>query len=301
MVEEITLRKVSTSEEIHLDMVSTPGFILESVEWGPIKGTHNKYKYMNQVGESVTSTTLGTRDVTIKGWVVAYTERDMSLRKSILNSFVNPQESVDLLYKNYTLRFSPDETVQYASKPAENNEVICKFQIVGTAHDPTFKDSVENKSVFASTAPAFHFPLVISAALPEGGVIFGKRTDSLIASVVNNGSLPTGMRIVFKAKGSVTNPKLIDVDTQNHLSIKKSLAAGEEIEVTTSTGEKRVRGRLSPTESFTNYYPYKTLDSSWLQLKVGNNLFRYDADEGLYNLDVFVYFQNRFLEVQECY
>lgn len=301
MVEEITLRKVSTSEGVHLDMVSTPGFILESVEWGPIKGTHNKYKYMNQVGESVANTTLGTRDITIKGWIVAYTERDMNLRKSILNGFVNPQETIDLLYKTYKLRFSPDATIQYAVKPAENNEVICKFQIIGTAHDPTFKDSSENRLVFATTLPTFHFPLIISPDLPEGGAVFGKRTDSLIASVTNKGSMPTGMRIVFKAKGSVANPKLISIDTQEHLSINKTLIPGEEIEITTTVGEKRVRGRLSPTGVYLNYYPYKTLDSSWLQLQPGKNLFRYDADEGLDNLEVFVHFQNRFLEVQECY
>ena len=109
------------------------------------------------------------------------------------------------------------------------------------------------------------------------------------------------MRIVFKAKGSVTNPKLISIDTQEHLSINKALIPGEEIEVTTTVGEKRVRGRLSPTGVYLNYYPYKTLDSSWLQLQPGKNLFRYDADEGLDNLEVFVHFQNRFLEVQECY
>ena len=32
-----------------------------------------------------------------------------------------------------------------------------------------------------------------------------------------------------------------------------------------------------------------------------DNLFRYDAKEGIDNLDVFVYFYNKYLEVQECY
>lgn len=300
MVEEITLRKVSNSEKIHMDMVTAPGYILKSVDWGTIKGTHNTYKYLNQIGVSVNNTSLGTRDIAIEGWIVAQHERDMSKKKAILNAFINPQEPLDLLYDDYKIQFNPDNTVKYSINYAENNDVVCKFQIVGTAHDPMFVDSIENQLNFATTTAGFHFPLVISPELPEGGVVFGSRTDSLIATVINKGSVPTGMRIVFRAKGSVSNPKLINVETQEQLLIRKDLVAEEEIEINTVVGSKRVRGRIGETSPFTNYFVYKTLDSTWIQLAVGKNLFRYDADSGLDNLEVFVYFQNRFLEVQEC-
>lgn len=300
MVEEITLRKISNSEEIHMDMVTAPGYILKSVDWGTIKGTHNTYKYLNQIGVSVNNTSLGTRGIAIEGWVVAQHERDMTKKKSALNAFINPQEPLDLLYDDYKIQFNPDNTVKYSINYAENNDVVCKFQIVGTAHDPMFVDSIENRLNFATTTAEFHFPLVISPQLPEGGVVFGSRTDSLIATVINKGSVSTGMRIVFKAKGSVSNPKLINVETQEQLLIRKDLVAEEEIEINTIVGSKRVRGRIGETSPFTNYFVYKTLDSTWIQLAVGKNLFRYDADSGLDNLEVFVYFQNRFLEVQEC-
>lgn len=300
MVEEITLRKISNSEEIHMDMVTAPGYILKSVDWGTIKGTHNTYKYLNQIGVSVNNTSLGTRDIAIEGWVVAQHERDMTEKKATLNAFINPQEPLDLLYDDYKIQFNPDNTVKYSINYAENNDVVCKFQIVGTAHDPMFVDSTENRLNFATTTAGFHFPLVISPQLPEGGVVFGSRTDSLIATVINKGSVSTGMRIVFKAKGSVSNPKLINVETQEQLLIRKDLVAEEEIEINTIVGSKRVRGRIGETSPFTNYFVYKTLDSTWIQLAVGKNLFRYDADSGLDNLEVFVYFQNRFLEVQEC-
>lgn len=300
MIEEITLRKVSNSEEIHMDMVTAPGYILKSVDWGVIKGTHNTYKYLNQIGVSVNNTSLGTRDIAIEGWVVAQHERDMTAKKVALNAFINPQEPLDLLYGSYKIQFNPDNTVKYSINYAENNDIVCKFQIVGTAHDPLFVDSLENRMSFATTTAGFHFPLVISPQLPEGGVVFGSRTNSLIATVINTGSVPTGMRIVFKAKGSVSNPKLINVETQEQLLISKDLVAEEEIEINTVIGSKRVRGRIGETSPFTNYFVYKTLDSTWIQLAVGRNLFRYDADKGLDNLEVFVYFQNRFLEVQEC-
>ena len=299
MVEEITLRKISNSEEIHMDMVTAPGYILKSVDWGTIKGTHNTYKYMNQIGVSVNNTSLGTRDIEIEGWVVAQHERDMTEKKAALNAFINPQEPLDLLYEGYKIQFNPDNTVKYSINYAENNDVVCKFQIVGTAHDPMFVDSIENRLNFATTTAGFHFPLVISTQLPEGGAVFGSRTDSLIATVINKGSGSTGMRIVFKAKGSVSNPKLVNVETQEQLLISKDLVAEEEIEINTVVGSKGVRGRIGETSAYSNYFVYKTLDSTWIQLAVGKNLFRYDADMGLDNLEVFVYFRNKFLEVQE--
>ena len=299
MVEEITLRKVKTSEELSLDMVSAPGFLLKSVDWGTIKSTHHTYRYVNQIGKTVTGTSLETREVTIEGWIVATNEASMSSYKRVLNRFVNPQEALDLFYKEYQIRFLPDETVKYSINYAENNDIICKFQILGTCPNPLFSDKVEQISTFATTTAHFHFPLAMSADMPERGTVFGKRTESLIASVVNTGSVPVGMRIVFKANGLVVKPKLVKVDTQEQLLINKTLVADEEVIVNTNVGEKGVKGRVGNGE-FTNYYMYRDLDSAWLQLTTDENLFRYDADEGLDNLEVFVYFYNRFLEVQEC-
>ena len=299
MVERIVLRKLNNSEELVLDMVSTPDYILDAVNWGSVKGTHHSYKYVNQVGKSKTNTSLGTRDISITGWIVADSELHMTALKKKLNSFVNPQETISLLYSKYTIDFDPDESVKYSANASENNEVICKFNIVGTCSNPLFLDNAESRLAFVTTVPQFHFPLVLSEELPEGGAIFGKRTESLIINVVNDGSVSIGMRIVFKANGTLTNPSLINVKTQERFTITKTLVANEEIEVNTNIGERKVKGRIG-NEDYSNYFMYKDIDSPWLQLEIGDNLFAYDAEEGVDNLDVFVYFRNQYLEVQEC-
>lgn len=300
MVERIVLRRTKNQEELALDMTSTPNYILKSVDWGSIKGTHHSYKYVNQVGESITNTSLGTRPITIEGWIVADDEKHMTALKRSLNAFINPQENLTLYYSDYTIDFVPDETVKYSISQAENNEVICKFQIVGTAPNPLFLDSTETNLSFVETTPGFRFPLVISTKLEDKGVVFGKRMASLIANVVNNGSVSIGMKIVFKANGTVVKPSLINVNTQEEIVIDKTLVADEEVEINTNIGEKRIRGKIGNAD-YTNYFMYRDIDSAWLQLDIGNNLFRYDAEEGVNNLDVFVYFNNRYLEVQECY
>lgn len=300
MVENIILKNSVSSEELVLDKVSTPDYILGEVDWGSVKGTHHSYKYVNQVGESITNTSLGMRDVTIDGWIVARNEAHMTELKRKLNTFINPQQSIELFYSDYVISFVPDESVKYSINMAENNDVFCKFQIQGTCPNPLFSDNHEIRSTFVTTEPSFHFPLIISSELPEGGIVFGKRTDSLIVNLSNNGAVPVGMRVVFKANGTIVNPSLVNVNTQEKLLIEKVMSAGEEIEVNTNVGEKSVKGRIQSGE-YSNYFMYKSVESPWIQLSVGDNLFRYDAEEGIDNLEVFVYFYNQYLEVQECY
>ena len=300
MVERIILRKIKNSEELTLDKVSTPDYILGNVDWGSVKGTHHTYKYVNQTGASITNTSLETREVSIEGWIVAKNEAHMTSLKMRLNAFINPQEEMELYYSDYKINFMPDESVKYSVNTAENNDVFCKFKIQGTCPNPLFSDDVESRLAFIETAASFHFPLIMSRDYEDGGVVFGKRTESLIANIHNKGAIPVGLRIVFKANGTVKNPSLVNITTQEKFTIDKTLVDGEEIEINTSIGEKSVKGKIGISE-YVNYFMYKNLDSPWIQLETGDNLFGYEADEGADNLDVFIYHYNRYLEVQGCY
>ncbi len=300
MVEGIKLQNVKTRAILTLDMISTPDYILNSVDWGAVQSTHHSFKYVNQIGVYVTGTSLETREVKIVGWVVADNETGMTQRKTILNRFFNPQQAVDVLYKEYTLRFLPNTSVQYSTTVADNNEVVCKFQVVGYCPDPLFADKQESRIAAASTIAMFHFPLVLSKTPnPPGGVLFGLRQPSLIVAVHNSGSVGVGMKIVFKALGTLSGPMLINVDTQKYFKVNKGMVAGEEIVIDTIIGEKKIEGMLNGISS--NYFKYRDLDSEWLQLQVGDNLFRYDAEQNVENLEVYIYFNNKYLEVQECY
>ena len=69
--------------------------------------------------------------------------------------------------------------------------------------------------------------------------------------------------------------------------------------INTNIGEKSIKGTLSGVTS--NYFKYRDFGSTWLQLGVGDNLFRYDADANVDALEAYVYFYNKYLEVQGCY
>lgn len=300
MVENVILKNLTTLALLELDVTTTPYFVLDTVDWGQVTATHHSYKYVNQVGVTITNTSLETRDVSIIGWIIGDTEEAMESRKRILNRFVNPQQFINLKYKDYDLDFKPTKSIQYTANIADNNEVLCKFKITGLAADPLFRDDKDTLRTGAVVHGAFHFPLMIN--VEDNGfptIMFGYKEPSLLIGVYNKGDTVTGFKVVFKANGTVVNPMLLDVNTQKYIKIKKTLVDDEQVEVNTVTGQKRIVGRLNGVES--NYYKYKDLRSSWLELQVGDNVYSFGADEGIDNLEVYIYFTNKYLEVEGCY
>lgn len=301
MVENIILTNKITNVVLELDVTTTPYYILDNVDWGQISSTHVSYKYVNQIGILVTGTSLETRDsIEISGWIIAKSEEEMTQRKALLNGFVNPQWPIELKYKKYVIDFLPDYTVKYGVSVPENNEVVCKFKISGMAPDPLFRDEKERREEIATTKGMFHFPLCINSQEQKPPqIIFGLRQPSLIVDIYNKSSLNIGMDIVFKATGTVVNPSLINVRTQQYFRINKTMMAGETIRINTVVGSRKVRGFLNGVEK--NYFKYRDLGNTWLQLEPGDNLFRYGADENIDGLEVYMYYYNRYLEVQECF
>lgn len=299
MVEELTLINIETNQRIYMDMDISEDYILGTVDWGSIVGTHHPHKFVNQIGESNGNTTLGIREVRIEGWVIADEGMAMEQKKKRLNSFVNPMQPIRLIYRKYCLEFYPNSTIQYSSSAQDNNDVVCKFKMEGTAFDPLFVDSVESRVSASSTLGAFKFPLSISRIpSPPGGVLMGVKRSSVLFNIYNQGDVETGFKILLRAKGRVVNPEIINVNTQQFFRINKTLVSGEEIEIHTSIGHKKVIGRKYGKEE--NYYPYRDINNTWFQLRIGDNVYKYNAQENIENLEVFVDFRNKYLEVEGC-
>ncbi|MFJ7585665.1 phage tail family protein [Bacillus cereus] len=160
-----------------------------------------------------------------------------------------------------------------------------------SANDPFFYASNEEKVDIALWIGAFEFPLEI----PEEGIEMGYRAPSLIVNVLNDGQESTGMLIRFKAIGTLLNPSLVNVNTYDSLKINRTMQPGDVIEVSTYRRNKKVT--LIRNGVKTNVFNDLDLSSKFLQLDLGDNLFRYDAEEGLDNLEVSMTFTPRLLGV----
>lgn len=73
------------------------------------------------------------------------------------------------------------------------------------------------------------------------------------------------------------------------------MVAGEKIIINTNYGEKKVQDIINGDT--VDILHNLDLSSTFLQLNVGDNLFRYDADNNLNNLQVSIYYNPKYLGV----
>lgn len=161
-----------------------------------------------------------------------------------------------------------------------DNKVWLKGLLQFICTDPFIYEANEQKVDIALWVSALEFPLEIV----EDGIEMGYRSQSLIVNVANNGQESTGMVIRFKALSAVVKPKLLNVNTYEELKLNTTMLPGDVIEVSTYRGKRtarRFRNNITTKE-----FNIVDLYSTWLQLEVGDNLFRYDADSGLDHLEV---------------
>lgn len=139
---------------------------------------------------------------------------------------------------------------------------------------------------------AFEFPLEIPIDI---GIEMGYREDSLITNIHNAGDVPCGMEIRFRSVATVTNPSLYDINKREFIKINKVMDAGEVLIITTHFANKKIKSTKGGITE--NAFQWLDIDSTFLQLEPGDNLLRYDADDGLESLEVKVYYTPQYLGV----
>lgn len=293
MIDSLVLTNTVTLQSVLLDKDNSE-LVLDEADLGTVEGTHHSYKYVSQVGVYIDSTTLEQRVVAISGWVIGNTYDELKANKAVLNKLINPLHTIEVVVQDkYKLDFKPDFSMKYSASYEENNEVLCKFLIQGTCADPMFTTKDKQTALIASIIPKFRFPLVIPQ---NNGILMGLREPLLLATLNNGGDIDTGLLITFSCTSTVTNPSLLNVDTREFIKINKTMSAGEQIIVSTGSGEKYIKGIVSGEVS--NYFKYMDFDSTWLQLHTGENILKYDADDNVDGLEVLISFLPKYLEVQ---
>ncbi len=72
MIEAIKITSLSGRGSVEMKSGDYQGYWLGAVDWGEVQGQHNTYSYANQVGESIVSTGILPRDLSITGWVIEH-------------------------------------------------------------------------------------------------------------------------------------------------------------------------------------------------------------------------------------
>lgn len=276
-----------------IELGNSAPFILTKIEGtGGPKTTILTSKSSGQDGKTHHGTLLEERILPIEGAIMGDSVEDMYTKRQKLCSIFNPKINGTLTYINNASKHVVDCIVDTPPMFREPIDDMQEFLIQFYCPNPLWMDLIETKEEIALWVGDFHFPLII----PPEGIIMGHRISNLIVNAKNKGDVECGMRIEFRALATVVNPSLFDVYTRKYIKVKRTLQAGDKLIVNTSFGNKRVE-MIKSNGTKINVFNYIDLNSTFIQLAPGDNLFRYDAEKGLDNLEMALYYKPLYIGV----
>lgn len=254
---------------------------------------------INQAGGTYLGYHIQPRDITIDGHI---RERDKSRIRDyrhLLNHAMNPAYAATLTYTHGSfkriIKCRANSALHFSS-----DGVFLKFEIDLLCLNPFWTDGQATLSELATWIGGFEFDSDNGLELTESDDNplweVGYREPRLITSIQNSGDAKTGIEISFSAQGTVINPGLIDIYTREFIQVNTTMQPGEEIIIQTGYGQKSVKYKKINGD-VVDAFRLLDIQSTYLQLDIGGNPFRYYAGEGEDNLDVVIRHQNQYLGV----
>lgn len=263
-------------------------------------GANVNYSDSSNDGASYQTTNLETRELEIPFFIDRLVEGDEWFEEKrqeayrVFNAKKNPMR-IDLETQagaEYYLLAELVAQPTFATGFEDSNYRFQKALLQFTSADPYLYAKNESVVQIATWVPSFGFELEVDTL---EGQEMGYRSPSLIANVFNAGQEITGMIIKFKALASLSTPSLININSYEIFKLNLDLLPGDVVEVSTYSGRKYAK--LIRNNVVTSVFGKIDLSSTFLQLATGDNLFRYDAVNGIDNLEVSMYFSNKFVGV----
>lgn len=156
------------------------------------------------------------------------------------------------------------------------------------APDPYFYDVSDFGKDIAGIIPQFGFPWTYS---PDNPVKFGYRefTDQTIFE--NDGDDEVGLKLRIEAYGVVKGVKFENLRTGQYIKINQDLSQGDILEISTvSNPSETPYIRLNGVDIFDKIDRM----SDFFKLAVGDNFLKYSADEGVTEMNVYLYYSPKY-------
>ncbi len=239
----------------------------------------------NQDGKIVTNKKIEPREIIIKGDINKNENEDINRKKLI--SFFNPKydgvlkvnrngNKKKILYVVSSFRFTNSNLYDFQ-----------QFEIILECPDPYFESIDDFGKNIATITKQFAFPLAI---VSNKGKIMGYKTYNNNVLLQNDGDCEVGCQIHIKAKyGGVTNPKILLND--KFILVKTEMKLNDELVINTNRRKKSVK--LNGVNIIHN----TDRKTTFFSLARGDNIMKYESDEGYENMEVNVYFYKKYLGV----
>lgn len=246
----------------------------------------------NVDGINIENVSIKERLLPVTGAIYAMNKNDLDIKRAYITALFNPKTKGTITYINDNVTRRIQCVVQDITFQPRIN-YMQKFLIQFLCPNPFWQNEHEEKTEIALWVGDFEFPLEVPI---DTGIEMGHRVSNLICNVYNRGDVECGMKIQFRALATVKNPSLFNINTREFIKINQVLNVGDVLEINTNSDNKRIElVRSNGTRE--NVLHWMDFDSEFLQLSVGDNLFRYNAEAGIDNLEVAIYHNQQYLGV----
>ncbi|QNK41821.1 phage tail domain-containing protein [Caproicibacter fermentans] len=254
-----------------LRLADTSGFSAADYEVSTSKNS-------GQDGESYNGATAQKRNPIITAEIF----RDYQAQREKLYSFFQPRTAGTVYYYDNDVGRKAEYYVEKVE--VEESGTVRAATISLICPDPKFYDLEDQLTQLATWQGRITFPLRIHPPF-----VVAEKMNTLIGNVHNGSAVPMGLTVRFSASGEVVNPSLYDVNRHDLMQIgtadqPMTMHIGDVIIITTGDGNKRVR--LISGGATTNINNMMAYPPRWLQAQQGDNLYRYNADQGIDSLNV---------------
>lgn len=270
-----------------VELGNTRPFILTEIDGtGGLGTTLITSKAPYQDGTTHHNTWLDPRILPIKGGIVGKDREDRYRKRQQLSSIFSPKIKGTLTYINNALERTIDCAVEAGPTWGKSVRRIQEFMVQLYCPNPLWMDRLVIDEEMAQWLGGMTFPLRLPTRFATKG-----ETRALL---INKGDVETPLDITIV--GPATNPMIRNRSTDEFIKVKRILEPSDRLHISTEFGRKRVFIRDNEGVE-TNVLNWIDLDSTFINLQVGDNAIEYTSDDDMFKARVFVKYRNRYIGV----
>lgn len=200
-------------------------------------------------------------------------ERNAAANRIEVYKVLKPKQQVRAYYESSVRSVQIDGYVKsvnidhFGMKQVVTVSILCP--------SPFWESAQQVVSELSTVRGLFHFPFA-STETPE--LVFSYLDPYASVEVINEGDVQTGIIIELYANAPVSNPRIYDYLTGEHIALNYSMQAADLITIDTRTGKKTVT--LLRNGATSNIFNSLAKDSKWLQLDFGGSVYAYEVGTG---------------------
>jgi hypothetical protein len=261
-----------------MELTNNPAYVVYNVlGMDPADAVINTNRNASTDGSVFNSAYIDNKEITL---TMALNYPAEANRINLYKYFRN-KEPIKLFFKTDSRDVFIDGYCQRVNVNLFEKKEIAQVTIL--CSNPYFKAKDAKTVQISQNQGLFEFPFSIQTPIPFSEI------SNTSHEIINTGDIKVGAIFRITANGYVDAPKIINVDTNEYFLITAGMNAGEVIEINTIQNERSVL--MGDGQSMSDYIYGMSINSTWLELDVGENHFAATADSNPENMDVEVEFR----------